>query len=115
MTIKKIARGLLLLGGSLTVSAVWAGDTTARILAILLYSNGNIVYVYPVGGVQGAPSCHGSNGNYYSFSMTRPMAKEYLAALTAAQARGATVWFHGTGACIEQSVAETLDYITVYE
>lgn len=90
-----------------------AGETVGTIARILLYSDGNLVYVYPVGGVTNPPACHGSNGNYYSFSMSRPMAKEYLAALIAAQARGALVVLRGTGTCQDQSVSETLQYLSV--
>ena len=52
-------------------------DTTAKIDKILMYEGGNLVYIYPVGGVQNKPACHGSNGDYLSFSMARPMAKDY--------------------------------------
>ena len=38
---------------------------------------------------------------------------EYLAALIAAQARGATVSFWGKGVCTDQSYSETLDYIRI--
>ena len=46
-----------------------AGSTTAKINMILIYeaAGQGIVYVYPVGGVNNAPGCHGSNGDYYSF------------------------------------------------
>jgi hypothetical protein len=37
-------------------------DTTAKIDKILMYEGGNLVYIYPVGGVQNKPACHGSNG-----------------------------------------------------
>ena len=42
------------------------------------------------------------------------MAKEYLAALPTAQARGAYVQFTGSGSCDDQSVSETLRYFQVY-
>jgi hypothetical protein len=90
-----------------------AGVTVAKIEALLIYSGGSIVYVYPVGGVASAPSCHGGNGNYYSFALSRPYAKEYLAALLAAQASGATVTFFGMGTCTEQTVSETLNYFII--
>ena len=102
----------LILGSVL--NTVWAGTTLATIDSILLFDGGNLVYVYPTGGVMDAPACHGSNGNYYSFSTSRSMAKEYLAALLAAQARGASVTFRGKGACLDQSVSETLDYFSVH-
>jgi hypothetical protein len=40
-------------------------------------------------------------------------ASAYLAALLAAQARGAVVEIWGTGACTDQSTSETLDYFGV--
>jgi hypothetical protein len=95
-------------------SKALAGATNAQIAAILLFEDGNLVYVYPKGGVVNPPACHGANGNYYSFSMSRPRAKEYLAALLAAQTRVATVLFAGTGTCKDQSVSETLSYFVVY-
>jgi hypothetical protein len=96
------------------VSNVAAATTNARIDRILIYETGNLVYVYPVGGVLNPPGCHGSNGNYYSFSLNRPRAKEYLAGLLSAQAQGAVVEFTGTGACTDQSVSETLAYFMIY-
>ena len=71
------------------------------------------MYVYPVGGVLNPPGCHGSNGSYYSFSLARPRAKEYLAGLLVAQSQGATVSFYGTGTCTDQSVSETLAYYSI--
>jgi hypothetical protein len=93
--------------------AALAGTTSARIDRILIFEGGNLVYVYPVGGVANPPACHGSNGNYYSFSLNRPRAKEYLAGLLSAQAQGATVAFYGTGTCDDQSVSETLSYFSI--
>jgi hypothetical protein len=90
-----------------------ASNTVATIQSVLLLSGANLVYVYPTGGVINEASCGGSNGSYYSFSMSRTMGNAYLAALLAAQARGATVTFYGTGGCTDQSVSETLDYFTV--
>ena len=90
-----------------------AGITTAKIASILLFEDGALVYVYPEGGVKNPPACHGSNGNCYSFSISRPMGREYLAALLTAQARGATVDFWGKATCIDQSVSETLGYFNV--
>jgi hypothetical protein len=86
---------------------------SARIERILIFEGGNLVYVYPVGGVVNPPACHGSNGSYYSFSLNRPRAKEYLAGMLAAQAQGATVSFYGTGTCEDQSVSETLAYFSI--
>jgi hypothetical protein len=90
-----------------------AGYTEARISRLLIDEDSSLVYVYPAGGVQNAPSCHGQNGNYYSFSLTRPRAKEYYAALLAAQVAGLTVTFHGKGVCTDQTFSETLNYISV--
>ena len=90
-----------------------AGTTTTTIAEILLVDDPGLIYVYPTGGVQGAPACHGSNGSYYSFKVSRPMSKQYLAALLAAQAKGATVRLYGAGACTDQSVSETLSYLSV--
>lgn len=50
-------------------SAGVQADTTAKIEKILMYEGGNLVYIYPVGGVQNKPACHGYNGDYLSFSM----------------------------------------------
>jgi hypothetical protein len=79
----------------------------------LLYEDGNLVYVYPVGGVKSPPACHGANGDYTSFSMTRPRAKEYLAALLLAHAAGKTVNFWTAGGCLDQSVSDTLRYFSL--
>ena len=95
-------------------SSATAATMNARIERILIYEAGNLVYVYPAGGVLNPPACHGSNGNYYSFSLNRPRAKEYLAGLLAAQAQGAVVEFTGTGTCTDQSVSETLAYFMIY-
>ena len=70
--LRAVIAGLL----CLFATSAWSGQTNARIQHILLYEGGNLIYVYPVGGVQDPPACHGSNGNYYSFSMSRSMAKE---------------------------------------
>ena len=95
--------------------SAFAGATTAQIQRVLIYeaSGQGMVYIYPVGGVNNPPSCHGSNGDYYSFAMTRLLAKEYYAMALAAQASGATVTLWGKGACTDQSVSETLNYIAV--
>jgi hypothetical protein len=90
-----------------------ASNTVATIQNILLLDGANLVYVYPAGGITNGASCGGSNGSYYSFSMSRTMGNAYLAALLAAQARGATVTFYGTGTCVDQSVSETLAYFAV--
>lgn len=103
----------LALLGVLMAGSASAGTTTAAIQSIRLVGSGNLVYVYPSGGVQGSPSCQSAAGSYYSFSMTRPMAKEYLAALLAAHARGTPVTLVGTGTCQDEPTSETLDSLTV--
>jgi hypothetical protein len=41
------------------------------------------------------------------------MAKQYLATLLLAQAKGATVRLYGAGSCQDQSVSETLTYLSI--
>jgi hypothetical protein len=117
MKIIKVPRRALLpivlsLGAILTSSLAQASLTTATIAQVLVWSSGNLVYVYPIGGIAGSPAC-GATLPYYSFSYSRPMASAYLAALLAAQASGATVTIWGTGACTDQSTSETLDYLRI--
>lgn len=90
-----------------------SGATDSTVKRVLIYEQADLVYVYPTSGVQQAPPCHGSNGNYYSFSMSRPRAKEYLSALLFAKATGATVRFTGADDCIDQLVSETLLWLWV--
>src|SRR5450830_163090 len=87
-----------------------ATEFTATIEKILVYGDGALVYVFPVGGVPGAPACHGKNGDYLSFSLTRPHAKEYYAGLLIAFSSGKSVLFRGRNTCTDQSFSETLDY-----
>jgi hypothetical protein len=94
-------------------SALTAADTIAKIDRILMYEGGNLVYIYPVGGVQNKPACHGSNGDYLSFSMARPMAKEYLSVLMMAFAAQKTVEFRTARSCVDQPVSDTIIYFTV--
>ena len=86
---------------------------TAKIQKFLVYETGNIIYIYPEGGVKNAPDCHGSNGDYISYKMTRPMAKEYYSALLAAFSAGKTVEFRIENNCIDQSISATLSYFTI--
>jgi hypothetical protein len=88
-------------------------DTTAKIDKILMFEGGNLVYIYPAGGVQNKPACHGSNGDYLSFSMARPMAKEYLSVLMMAFAMQKTVSFRTYRDCIDQPFSDTISYFTV--
>ncbi|QDO86845.1 hypothetical protein FM037_24655 [Shewanella psychropiezotolerans] len=90
-------------------------NTTAKIAQILMYEQGNIIYIYPEGGVNNPPACHGSNGDYLSYKMDRPMAKEYLSMLMLAFAAQKVVSFRTAGACVDQSVSETILYFTVYK
>lgn len=107
------ARIATCLTGLVLSQAALASSITARIERILIFEDGNLVYVYPVGGVVNPPACHGSNGNYYSFSLNRPRAKEYPAGLLSAQAQGAFIAFYGTSTCTDQSVSETLSYFAI--
>jgi len=95
-----------------SVSA-FSGTTTAKISQVLLYDTGNLIYVYPEGGLTDPAGCHTTGGQYYSFSAERSMAKEYLSALLSAQARQATVTLWGAGACRDQSNSETLRYLRI--
>lgn len=90
-----------------------AGTTTAVISQILLYEDGDLAYVYPEGGVKYPPSCHGSNGNYMSFKLSRPRAEQYLQLLTTAMIEKKTVELVTAGSCNDQSVSDTLRYFTV--
>lgn len=98
-----------------TFSCITYADTTGKIQKILMFEQGpNLVYIYPEGGVQNPPPCHGSNGDYLSFKMDRPMAKEYLSVLMMAFAAQNTVFFRTANDCIDQSVSENLTYFAVY-
>ena len=88
-------------------------NTTAKIQKILLFEQGNLIYIYPEGGVQNPPACHGSNGDYLSFRADRPMAKEYLSVLTTAFVAGKTVFFRTYGDCVDQGVSDTIMYFSV--
>ena len=89
-------------------------DTTAKIDKILMYEGGNLVYIYSVGGVQNKPACHGSNGDYLSFSMVRPMAKDYLSVLMMAFAMQKTVSFRTYRDCVDQPMSDTVMYFTIH-
>lgn len=86
---------------------------TARISNLLFYEGGDLVYIYLEGGTQQRPACAGSNGDYISFKMNRPRAKEYLAGLMLAFATSKSVTFRTEGACIDQAVSDTLTYFTI--
>lgn len=86
---------------------------TAKISGLLFYEQGDLIYIYVVGGTQGRPACAGSNGDYISFSMKRPRANQYLAGLMMAYTSGKNVIFQTHGTCTDQSVSDTLTYFTV--
>lgn len=90
-----------------------AGWTTSKIDRILFFEDANLIYVYPKGGIKTPPACHGSNGNYTSFSMSRPMAKEYLSGLMAAMLANKTVVLRTHGDCVDQSNSDTLMYFSI--
>lgn len=90
-----------------------AATYTAKISNILLYEDGDLVYVYLEGGTQQRPACAGSNGDYLSFSMKRRRAKEYLAGLLLAFQAKKTVMFRTEGACVDQAVSDTLTYFMI--
>ena len=105
---------MFLVASIILFSACVQADTTAKIEKILMYEGGNLVYIYPVGGVQNKPACHGSNGDYLSFSMTRPMAKDYLSVLMMAFAMQKTVSFRTYRDCVDQPMSDTVMYFTVH-
>lgn len=86
---------------------------TAKISNILFYEGGDLIYIYLEGGTQNRPACAGSNGDYISFSMKRPRAKEYLSGLMMAFSTGKPVTFTVYGACIDQPVSDTIIYFAV--
>ncbi|MBT9495573.1 MAG: hypothetical protein IV107_25155 [Paucibacter sp.] len=86
---------------------------TGKISGILLYESGDLVYVFVEGGTQGKPACAGSNGDYLSYSLKRPRAKEYLSGLMMAFATGKLVEFRTEGACVDQSVSDTITYFYI--
>ena len=111
-TMSRLIAGALL---ALSTNVALAGSTFATIDHMLIYEAGGtgLVYVYPTDGVDNPPPCHGANGDYYSFSMSRPFAREYYSILMAAMMAKSSVRFWGTGDCTDQSVSETLNYIMV--
>jgi hypothetical protein len=98
----------------LTSLNAWAGSVTTTITKIQLYETGMLVTVWLSSPMTGSPPCDSVGGTYTSFSMTRPMAKEYLNALLSVQARQATVTFYGANDCIDQTDLETLQHFQVH-
>jgi len=99
---------LLCVGSSAT-----AATFMARISSVLFYEQGDLVYIYVEGGTQGRPACAGSNGDYISFSMKRPRAKEYMSGLLFAYGAGKPVTFYTSGSCVDQAYSDTLQYFSV--
>ena len=114
---KLIAATLLLLSTSvLSTNALATFDGgTAKIEKVLVYEQGDLVYIFPEGGVQNAPSCHGSNGDYVSFRMNRRRAKEYLSVLLTAFMAQKPVEFRIEESCIDQSISATLSYFIIHK
>ncbi len=108
-TVRSVIFGVLLSFGS----TAFAADFSAKISSILFYEQGDLIYIYVVGGTQARPPCAGSNGDYLSFSMKRPRAKEYLSGLMFAFASKRNVRFATFGACQDQTVSDTLMYFSV--
>ena len=94
---------------SITASA----HTTSKIKSILLVEDSNLIYIYPESGVTNPPACHGSNGDYISYKMSRPMADKYYSLLMMAFASQKTVYLYTKGTCTDQPFSETLSYIKV--
>lgn len=113
MTLKHLVRTALFSMLLATGSSATAANFTARISSILFYEQGDLVYIYVEGGTQDRPACAGSNGDYLSFSMKRPRAKEYLSGLLFAYGSGKPVTFRTEGACVDQSNSDTLVYFAV--
>lgn len=112
-TIAKLALSVAMLMGAAGPACADPATFTARITNLLFFEQGDLVYIYVEGGTRDRPACAGSNGDYISFKMSRPRAKEYIAGLMMAFAAGKTVSFRTEGACIDQSVSDTLTYFTV--
>ena len=110
--IKRFIVSLLLYTAS---STSWSSNIYTTIDAITIAESMMLIYIFPTGGITSPPACHGSNGDYYSISMTRPLANKLLDALLSAQAHNVRLSFTGAGDCIDQSVSETLDYFTITE
>ena len=101
---------LLALAIILTHSNSALSNTRSKIALLLLSERSQMMYIYPQGGVSNPPACHGSNGDYISYKMDRPMAKEYFSALLSAFALQNTVSLITTGTCEDQPYSETLLY-----
>ncbi|AKE51279.1 hypothetical protein [Kangiella geojedonensis] len=111
--IKKIVIGVM----ALLPLTVNAGSTNAKIERILFLETGEVglVYVYPEGGVNNPPECHGANRDYISFDASRPMAKEYISGLMAAMMADKKLTLRTEGDCIDQGVSDTLKYFSIHK
>jgi hypothetical protein len=99
----------------LTISLnTWAASTTTTINKIQIYETDMLISVWLNGGTSAQASCDSVGGAYISFSITRPMAKEYLTTLLSAQSQQATVTVWGANDCIDQTDVETLLYFQVH-
>ena len=93
-----------------------AGTTTAKIDRIMLWEAGNLMYIFPKGGVQDPASCHDGklNGDYLTMDMSRPMAEEYLSLMMMALTTKKTVTFKTSYPdCPEQSFVESIVFVSV--
>jgi hypothetical protein len=113
MSFVNLTRTIIFLAVFIFGSSASAAVYKARISSILFYEGGDLIYIYVEGGTKDRPSCAGSNGDYISFSMKRPRAKEYLSGLMLAYASGKPVLFTTAGACVDQSVSDTLVYFAI--
>ena len=90
-----------------------SAHTSGKIEQLFINEEVGLVYVYVKGGINNPPECHGSNGDYLSFSLTRPQAKVFLSILSLAFATGKTIYFTTAGACWDQEVSETIRHIAI--
>jgi hypothetical protein len=110
-----LSRSFLLAFFICSSSPAVAGSTISTIKRITLYEQGDLVYVFPEGGVKEPPACHGSNGDYVSFKLSRPRAAQYLELLTTAMVEQKTVMMSTAGDCIDQPTSDTLRYFSVLD
>jgi len=113
MICKKVLAAVTFLLLLNSVSETNAAQFTAKISNVLYYEDGDLIYIYVEGGTKNRPACAGSNGDYLSFKMSRPRAREYLSGLMSAFLAGKSVTFVTADACIDQSVSDTLRYFTI--
>lgn len=113
MNIKNFLSVFLFAGLIAGWPAANAASFAAKISSILFFEQGDLIYIYVIGGTRDRPACAGSNGDYISFSMKRPRAKEYIAGLMFAYGSGKDVIFTTYGSCTDQTVSDTLMYFAV--